>query len=113
MVSVGQNILVVTVAVIGSILFQAGLNKIWPWQKRRPYNELIGSQLSILGTTYAVILGFMLYTVWTAFGEADLNADLEANAVLETYRLAQGLPQPQRTRLQTLARSYADAVITR
>lgn len=113
MVSVGQNILVVTVAVIGSILCQAGLNQVWPWEMRRPYNELIGWQLSILGTTYAVILGFMLYTVWTAFGEADLNVDLEANAVLETYHLAQGLPEPQRTRLQTLARFYADAAVTR
>jgi hypothetical protein len=111
--NVGQNIMAVTAAVIGSILCQAGLNQVWPWEKRRPYNELIGSQLSILGTTYAVILGFMLFTVWTDFGVADLNADLEANAVLETYHLAQGLPEPQRTRLQTLARSYADAAITR
>jgi hypothetical protein len=113
MVSVGQNILVVMIAVIGSMLFQAGLNQIWQWEDRRMYNELIGWQLSVLGTTYAVILGFMLYTVWTAFGEADLNVDREANAVVDTYHLAKGLPEPQRTQLQTLARSYADAAITR
>jgi hypothetical protein len=111
MVTVGQSVVAVTAAVIGSVLFQAGLNRIWPSEKRRPYNDLIGGQLGILGTAYAVILGFMLFTVWTAFGEADLNVDLEANAVLDVYRLAQGLPEPQRTRLQTLARSYADAVI--
>jgi hypothetical protein len=112
MVSVGQNIVAVTAAVIGSVLFQAGLDQIWPCEKRRPYNELIGWQLGVLGTTYAVILGFMLFTVWTALGEADLNADLEANAVLDMYRLAQGLPEPQRTQLRTLASSYADAAIT-
>jgi hypothetical protein len=113
MVNVGQNVLVVTIAVIVSILFEAGLNQIWPWEKRRAYNELIGWQLSVLGTTYAVILGFMLYTVWTAFGEADLNVDLEASAVVDIHHLAKGLPEPQRTQLQTLARSYANAVITR
>jgi hypothetical protein len=113
MLNVGQNVLVVTIAVMGSILFEAGLNQIWPWETRRTYNELIGWQLSVLGTTYAVILGFMLYTVWTAFGEADLNVDLEASAVVDIHHLAKGLPEPQRTQLQTLARSYADAVITR
>ena len=34
MANVGQNILVVSIAVIGSILLQAGLNHIWPWEKR-------------------------------------------------------------------------------
>jgi hypothetical protein len=113
MVDIGQNILAVAIAVIASMFFEAGLNRIWPWEKRRSLNELIGWQLSVLGTTYAVILGFMLYTVWTALGEAELNVDLEASAVVDIYRLARGLPEPQRTQLQTLSRSYADAVIMR
>lgn len=61
----------------------AGLNRVWPWEKRRAYNDLIGWQLSILATTYAVILGFMLYAVWSSFGEAELNVNLEANAVVD------------------------------
>ena len=113
MANVGQNILVVSIAVIGSMLFQAGLNHIWPWEKRRTYIDLIGWHFSVLGTTHAVILGFMLYAVWTTFGEADLNVDLEANAVVDMHHLAKGLPEPQRTQLQTLAGSYADTVITR
>ena len=68
MANVGENILVVSIAVIGSMLFQAGLNHIWPWEKRRTYVDLIGWHFSVLGTTYAVILGFMLYAVWTALG---------------------------------------------
>jgi len=88
-----------------------GLNRFWPSEKRRQYNDLIGWQLSILGTTYAVILGFMLYTVWTKFGEADLNVDSEANALVNLYSLADGFPEAQRIQLQTLAHSYADAVI--
>jgi hypothetical protein len=60
-----------------------------------------------------VILGFILYAVWTAFGEAEVNVDLEANAVVDMHHLAKGLPEPQRNLLQTLAGSYADTVITR
>jgi hypothetical protein len=55
----------------------------------------------------------MLYAVWTAFGEADLNVDLEASGVVDMHHLAKGLPEPQRTQLQTLAGSYADTVIRR
>jgi len=111
MVAVKQNILIVGAAVLVSLLLMAGLNRVWPWQKRSAHNDLIGWQLSILGTTYAVILGFMLDAVWTSLGEAALNVDLEANAVMDIYRLAGALPEPQHTQLQTLARSYVDEVI--
>jgi hypothetical protein len=90
--------------VIASLLLMTGLNRVWPREKRQTHNDLIGWQLSILGTTYAVILGFMLYTVWTSLVEADRNVELEANAVVDIYRLADGMPEPQRTQLQTLSR---------
>lgn len=111
MLNTGQNFVVVMLTVGASLLFMAGLNRIWPWEKRHAHNDLIGWQLSILGTTYAVMLGFMLYTVWTDFAGADLNADTEANSLVNIYRLAEGLPDDQHARLQALARSYADTVI--
>ena len=111
MLTVKENVIVVAASVLGSLLLMLGLNRVWHWEKRSAHNDLIGWQLSILGTTYAVILGFMLYAVWASFEQAELNVDLEANAVVDLYRLADALPEPQRTQLQTLARSYVDAVI--
>jgi hypothetical protein len=111
MVTVTQNVIVVAMTILVSLLAMMGLNRLWPREKRRQYNDLIGWQLSILGTTYAVILGFMLYTVWTSFGEAERNVDIEANAVVNLYRLSDGLPETQRTQLKTLAFSYADSAI--
>jgi hypothetical protein len=108
-----ENILIVIVMMVGSMLFMTVLNRIWPREKRREHNDLIGWQLGILGTTYAVILGFMLYTVWTAFGEAGTNVNLEANALRNVYRLAEGLPHDQRVMLEQQARAYADAVVER
>jgi len=113
MLTFAQNLVLVASTVIGALLFMTALNRIWPWEKRRDHNDLIGWQLSVLGTTYAVILGFMLYTVWTNFGAADLNVDLEANALVNVFRLAAGLPEPQRSQLRQLARSYADNAIER
>lgn len=111
MITVSQSILIVAAAVIGSVLLAAMLNHFWPPEKRRTSNDLIGWQATILGTTYAVILGFMLYTVWTSYGEAGLNVNREASAVVNVYRLADGIPEPQRTQLKALVRSYADAVV--
>lgn len=113
MTTVSQNIAAVAIGVLASLLLMAGLNRAWPRDKRRSYNDLIGWQLAILGTTYAVILGFMLYAVWEKFGQAEINVDSEATAVVDVYRLAGGLPEPQRTELQQLARDYADTVINR
>lgn len=106
-----QSFILVTLSVVGSLIFMRVLNWVWPREKRREHNEQIGWQLTALGTTYAVILGFMMFAVWTDFGAAELNANLEADALVNLYRLAAGLPAPQRDALRNLARGYADAAI--
>jgi hypothetical protein len=111
MLTLSQDILVLVLIMASSLGFMALLNRIWPCERRNVQNDLIGWQLNMLGTTYAVILGFMLYTVWTSFGAADLNTDLEASALRNVYRLAEGLPSVQRARLEMLARAYSDAAI--
>lgn len=111
MKTVTQNVLAVIGAVGLSLLFMLGLNRTWPSENRRHYNDLVGWQLSILGTIYAVILGFMLYTVWTTYGEADTNVDHEASAVVDLYHLAEDFPEPQRSQLKNQAQSYAEAAI--
>jgi hypothetical protein len=111
MLDTGQNVLSVIVAVACSLFFMAGVNSYWPAEQRRAHNDLIGWQLSVLGTTYAVIVGFMLYTVWINFGTADLNSDAEANSLVNVYRLSSGLAPEQGARLKELARAYGDAVV--
>src|SRR4051794_18913313 len=111
MLGLALNLVVLALTVAASMLFMATLNRFWPREKRQVHNDLIGWQLNIIGTTYAVILGFMLYTVWTDFGAANLNVDLEASALRNVYRLAEGLPQQQRAQLQLQSHAYADAVV--
>jgi hypothetical protein len=111
MLTLTQNILILIAAMTASLLFMLVTNHFWPTQERYAREDLIGWQLNILGSTYAVILGFMLYTVWTNFTVAELDTDLEASALRNVYRLAAGLPQPQQQRLEAQARAYAIAVI--
>jgi hypothetical protein len=110
MLDTPQNVFIVIISLACAFFFMAAVNFYWPPEDRRAHNDLIGWQLSVLGTTYAVIIGFMLYTVWISFGTADLNADAEANSLVNLYRLADGLAPQQGARLKALARAYGDAV---
>src|SRR5580692_5327218 len=112
MLTLAQNFCILAIVLAASIAFMAGLNRIWPVARRYTSNDQIGWQLSVLGTTYAVILGFMLYTEWTTFSAASLNANLEASALRNIFRLSEGLPTQQRTQLEEQVRAYADAVVT-
>lgn len=111
MLDTAQNIVIVVVSLACSLSFMAAVNYYWPPEQRRAHNDLIGWQLSVLGTTYAVIIGFMLYTVWINFGAADLNSDAEANSVVNIYRLSTGLAPEEGAKLRALARAYGDAVV--
>jgi Protein of unknown function (DUF4239) len=111
MLSLFENGLMVGVVVGLSVVLFVVLDKVWAWDKRHQHNDVTGWQLGILGTTYAVILGFMLYAVWTEFDTATQNVELEANGLVNVYRLADGLPDATRDEVQKLARSYASMAI--
>jgi hypothetical protein len=104
------NIIILVLAVAASLILTLSLNRLWPVARRHTENDLVGWQLSVLGTTYAVTLGFMLYTEWTNFYAAELNVELEANSLRNIYRLAQALPR-KRAEIEALTISYARAVI--
>ena len=106
-----EDVLVILACITAALVFLLLLRFFWPMERRRDHNDIIGWQVSVLGTTYAVIIGFMLYAVWTAFQAADINADNEANCLVSVFRLADGLPQAQRAEVQRTAREYADIVI--
>jgi lipid-A-disaccharide synthase-like uncharacterized protein len=106
-----QDAILVILSVLVSLGFLWVLQHFWPCSQRRDHNDIIGWQVSVLGTTYAVIIGFMLYAVWTTLQSAEINADAEANCLVNAFRLADGLPAPQRIEVHRLAREYADAVI--
>src|SRR5580700_7215097 len=111
MLSLAENALMVLLVVGASVALFVVMDKVWAWDKRHQHNDVTGWQLGILGTTYAVILGFMLYAVWTDFDTATQNVELEANGLTNLYRLADGLPDASRIELQKLAREYAQRVI--
>src|ERR1700733_4611782 len=111
MLSYLQSGLMVIAAMLLSAVTVAVLNRIWPISRRKLVNDVTGWQLGILGTTYGVILGFMLFTVWNDFRGAEVNANMEASALLTVSRIGAGLPSPEREAIHALGVKYAQTTI--
>ncbi len=111
MLNISQNFAIVISVVTASILVLWLVRRIWPSEQRQLHNDLIGWQVTVIGTTYAVIIGFMLYAVWTNFEQADGNAEAEATSLMNVVRVAQGLPAAQRQEIESLASQYVDVML--
>src|ERR1700755_1685431 len=111
MLSYAQSTFLVVMGMVMAIVAVAVFYRVWPIPNRKLVNDVTGWQLGILGTTYGVILGFMLYTVWTDFRAAEINATQEASSLLTATRVASALPMADRDAFRALGVKYADAVV--
>lgn len=108
-----QDMFLVIVWVALSVTYLILLNRIWAPSRRKAHNDVIGWQISIIGTIYAVMIGFMMYAVWANFQAAEANSTSEANALINLFRSVDGLPSQQRSAIQSAAVNYGDEVMNR
>jgi hypothetical protein len=85
----------------------------WAWSPslRRSHNDVVGPSFGVIGTTYAVIVAFMLSGVWTNFQAALRNSEYEANSLVSIGRLSRALPSTEGDQIQRLTREYAGVMI--
>lgn len=105
------DIAVIIACIAGSIVLLYALQWIWRPSSRSGHNDVIGPNVGVIGTTYAVLIAFMLSNVWTDFRAAENNAEQESNSLVNIYRVAKAMPEPERAQIQRLARDYATAVV--
>ncbi len=77
----------------------------------RPSTDVVGNYLQAVGTIYAVLLAFVVQSVWSQFNEARVFVEREANEVADLHRLTDGLPDAARVPLQQALARYVDAVV--
>ncbi len=75
------------------------------------HHDVAGCFLSIIGTLYAVVLGFMVVDSLNTFERARVTVEQEANALHDIYHLTEGLPLAVESRLRTLCTAYAAVMI--
>jgi hypothetical protein len=106
MLSYLQSVLVVLGTVAVAMCLLRCLNRVFEDDTRKRSNNVNGWQLSILGSIYAVALGFMLSDAWLAYQTADADARNEAAASLTIYRASDLLPAACASQLQGAVQQY-------
>ncbi len=107
------NIFIVVAAMSAAIIFLYGVTRTSEAHARKESNDFTGAVVAVIGTTYAVLLAFMLSNVWDRFQQAEVNVEQEANDIVNVYRIGSLLPAPTGMQLQQLAPQYANNVISR
>jgi len=106
------SIIVIILSVLASTGLVYLLARLWPPGTRRSaQNDIVGPSVQVLGTTYAVILAFMLSGVWTNFRSAESNAERESNSLVNLSRITRGLPPSDSTQIHDLTRAYATVMV--
>ncbi|SDI34685.1 Protein of unknown function [Actinokineospora alba] len=73
-------------------------------------NEAAGQVFTIVGGLHAVLLAFVLISLFDGVGAAEEGASREAESLVAASWAADSLPEPARTQVHDLSRSYAVAV---
>jgi hypothetical protein len=105
------GVLVVSLSVLLAVLGLTLVQRLVPSALREEHNDVAGFIYAVLGVMYAVVLAFVVIVVWEEFGEAKSITHTEANDLADIHGLAEQFPEPKRSRVQGLVRSYTETVI--
>jgi Protein of unknown function (DUF4239) len=108
-----SNILIVLGGVAAATLFLFLVTRSSAAHARKESNDFTGAVVAVIGTTYAVILAFTLAGVWTMFQQAQANEEQEANALVNVYRIASQLNDPNSKAIQETCVRYVDNALQR
>ncbi|MFA5275339.1 MAG: DUF4239 domain-containing protein [Candidatus Omnitrophota bacterium] len=82
-----------------------------PHNRLKIHHDVADPILGALGTIYAVVLAFVMVTVWIAFDKSSSNVRLEANYMSDIYRDAEAFAPDFRQKLGGLLRQYRKEVV--
>jgi hypothetical protein len=100
-------VLSTVLAVAGMILVR---NKIGV-QSLTEHHEVAGHLLSVIGTLYAVLLGFVVVDAMQHQQDLRVIVDNEATHLCNIFLAAEGLPEKERKTIRNHCRDYAQIVI--
>ena len=77
----------------------------------KSYHEVSGPMLAMVGTLYAVVLGFIVVDALDSFQKARVLIEQEANALADVFHYGDGFAGPTRERIQQHCLDYVTNVI--
>lgn len=100
---------------IGAVILSIGglklVRKYVPREILQPHHNVTGWYLSMGGTLYAVVLGFIVVDALNDFQAARVTVEQEANGLHDIFHLSRGLGSPIDREIRGLCLNYARAVV--
>jgi hypothetical protein len=96
-----------------SALSAGGLFLVWRFVPTpdRNHNDVAGPMISTIGVVLAVMLSFMVVTVWQEYDAAASVVNTEAGEIADLYHEAAALPPAQRTAIREGLGRYVNLVV--
>lgn len=94
-------------AVVGMLV----VRKMVSLDRLTSFHEVAGYFLSVVGTLYAVLLGFIVVDSMQQMQDVRVLVSQEASGLANIFLVSEGLPEPLRTDIRKNCHNYADEVI--
>jgi ABC-type antimicrobial peptide transport system permease subunit len=105
------GLMIVGGAIVFSITGLLIVRHFVPHSRLRTHHDVADPILGALGMVYAVLLAFVVITVWQDFDRSSSNVQKEANYLADLYRNAEALSVDFREKVDPLLREYRQAVM--
>jgi hypothetical protein len=105
------DILTIAGCVLAALAFLWLVTRSSAANSRKESNDFTGAVVAVIGTTYAVILAFMLSGVWNMLQQAQANAEQEANALVNVWRISADINPNLGEQIRASCQKYAEAVV--
>ncbi len=111
MVTFAVGFLCILISVGLAIVCMMFVRRRFDIQELRLNHDVADPLLSVVGTLFSILLGFLVAGAMQRFDEARVNVQEEAGALADVFRGAEGLPAAIRDSLQKSCEDYAAIVI--
>lgn len=96
-----------TLSVLGMVLVRKYVHV----QTLKSYHEVAGYLLSVVGTLYAVLLGFVIVDAMQHMQDVRTLVSMEASGLANIFLCSEGLPEEKKKTIRSLCHEYAEEVI--
>ena len=79
----------------------------------KEHHDVAGPIFGVLGAMYAVLLAFVVVSVWQSYDKTNANVQQEANYLADIYRDAEAFSPEFREKVVRLTREYRQEVISK
>jgi hypothetical protein len=103
----------VTLAVALACIGQSYVHHLLPERDFVRHNEVGGFIIAVVGSLYAVLLGFLTVSTWQHFADARQLAAQEAAAAADAWHMAVDLPSARRTKIRKDILDYSNIMVSK